>query len=118
MSLLDSELQQGLSELESDQSDEGVPPQFTWAGYVFPCVVSTKKRGSTVEIGGKVISFDFSIRVRKNAIATDGKTVFEDVVQPLAGNDLAQDGTTYSIEFVDTAQGAFLTLMLVNPNGK
>jgi hypothetical protein len=118
MSLMDSELQQGLSDLERDQSDDGTPPQFTWAGYVFPCVVSTKKRGSTVEIGGKVISFDFSIRVRLNAVATDETTVFSDVVQPLAGNQLIQDGTAYEIEFVDTAQGAFLTLMLVNPNGK
>jgi hypothetical protein len=117
MSLMDSELQQGLSELESDQSDDGTPPQFSWAGHTFPCAIGTMKRGSTVEIGGKIVSFDFSIRVRMNATATDG-TVFSDAVQPLAGNQLVQDEITYEIEFVDKAQGAFLTLLLANPNGK
>lgn len=114
MSLIDSELQDGLTEMEADQADdtEGVPPTFTWASFEWPCSRNTNKVGSAFEIGGKAIIYDFAIRVRLNALDTTGAQTFSDVTAPVSGNTLVQDGTTYRVEFVDTVHGGFLTLLL------
>jgi len=116
MSLIDSELQDGLSEMESDQSTDGEAPTFIYAGKTWPCSVGTKKRGNTLEIGGKVVTFDFSLRVRRNVLDTSGATEFSAVTVPKSGNDITQDGTVYTIEFVDAAHGAFYALYLISAN--
>jgi hypothetical protein len=115
MSLIDSELQDGLSEMEADQSTDGVTQLVTYAVKDWPCSTGTKKRGQTVEIGGKVIVFDFSIRIRKNAVASGG-VEFQTVAVPRPGNNVVHDETTYTIEFVDTAFDAFYALYLISNN--
>lgn len=112
MSLLDSELQDGLSEMEADQADDGVSKSFTFGGYEWPCSRNTNKAGSAYENGGKVVLYDFAIRVRRNAVDLSGAKTFSEITPPVSGNLLTQDGSSYRVEFVDTAHGAFLTLLL------
>lgn len=115
MSLIDSELQDGLESMEGDQSTDGTTELVTYAGKEWPCSIGTKKRGQVLEIGGKVIAFDFSIHIRNNAIEAAG-TEFSTVAVPKQGNNVVHSGTTYTIEFVTTAMGAFYALYLISDN--
>jgi hypothetical protein len=118
MSIIDSELQDGLAEMEADQSTDGVPNLMTFpvGSYQWPVSLNTNKRGSAYEIGGKVILYDFAARVRLNAIDRSGAQTFSDIDPPQSGTTgrclVTIDGTQYRVEFVDTAHGGFLTLLL------
>jgi hypothetical protein len=116
MSLMDSELQQGLTELESDQSDSGTSPQITVGGLVWPCVRGSKKVGKQFQTsGGFTYDYDFQIHIRKNAVSSDGSTVFSSVTLA-SGDEVTESSTVYRVSFVDTSQGAYVALFLKDPN--
>lgn len=114
MSLLDSELQDGLRDMEDLQAgpDTGRAPLFTWAGSEWPSTRNTLKSGSSYESGGKSIFYDFALRVRLDALDTTAARLFSDVTAPVSGDTLTIDSIRYRVEFVDRAHGAFLTLLL------
>jgi len=116
MSLIDSELQDGLADMEGDQSTDGVPPLMSFGGYDWPVSLNTNKRGSAYEIGGKVIIYDFAARIRLNATDNSGAKQFSDIDPPESGTTgrclVTINETQYRVEFVDTAHGGFLTLLL------
>lgn len=112
MSLLDSDLDLALQDMEQLQADDtGLPPQFTFAGLTWPCTRNTLKRGDAYEVGGKMVIYDFSIRVRLEALDSTGAQLFRAAPQPVSGDTIQMD-TRYRVEFVDRAHGAFLTLLL------
>lgn len=111
---LDNLLQGGLSELESVQSDAGVAPQITVGGFTWPCVKGSKKVGKQFQVGGFTYDFDYEIHIRKNAVSSDGSTVFSTITQPVSGDRVTDGSTVYRISFVDTAQGAFVALFLID----
>jgi hypothetical protein len=110
MSLIDSDLQNGLDYMESLQDD----PTFSWAGLTWPCTKNTLKTGAAFEIGGATVIFDFAIRVRLDALDSTKAQKFTQVQQPVKGNLITVAGAQYRIEFVDRAHAAFLTLLLTS----
>jgi len=116
MSLIDSELQDGLLEMESDQSTDGEPVTMTYGGADWPVSQNTIKRGSAYEVGGKVVLYDYAVRIRLNAQSIGGSQTFSEIEPPESGTTgrclVTINDQQYRVEFVDTAHAAFLTLLL------
>ena len=81
---------------------------FAFAGATIPCVVSTLKRGTTVELGGVMAEVTLTFIVRQGDIAG---TV------PTAGKTVTHGGATYRVLAVGkTAGGASYEFDAGNPN--
>jgi hypothetical protein len=111
---LDSALQEGLQAMESLQSDAGTAPQITVGGYDWPCTRGTKKKGQVQQNGGYTFVFDYVVHIRKNAIGSDGSTLFSSLT--VSPESLVTDQSeSLRVAFMDEGQGAYTALYLVDP---
>jgi hypothetical protein len=112
MSQLRNEIQIDLERMESElgqENDSGavVAQSFTWKGASVPCVPTSIRRGTTVDVGGNFYEIDCTLFVRRNCFLTADSTIItvdsnlytvdSDLPTPVAGRTLIFRGATYRI---------------------
>lgn len=74
-----TEMQDALAELEADV----VNASFIFNGFTWPCIPSSLRRGTVLEVGGFTEEIQLTLFVRKNAASTAGPIIGQIISQTL-----------------------------------